>query len=87
MKNKISPLRLAITGAVTLSILFVLCWMGAAISLYGPSHMFVALFTLAPVASWYALYQGSFGALVFGAAGGAILAWVYNASASFERRV
>lgn len=87
MKDRISPLRLAITGAVTLLILFVLCWVGASVPLYSPSHMFVALFTLAPVTSWYALCQGSFGALVFGAAGGAILAWVYNASASFERKV
>jgi len=78
-------LRLAVTGAGTLLILFVLCWVGAALSLPGPSHMFVALFTVAPFLSWYAVCQGSFGALVFGAAGGAILSWVYNASAPLER--
>lgn len=86
MKDRASPLRLAVTGAGTLLILFVLCWVGSALSLPGASHMFVALFTAAPIWSWYAVCQGSFGALVFGAAGGAISAWVYNTSASLERK-
>ncbi len=86
MKDGISPLRLAVTGGTTLLILFILCLAGAALSLPGPSHMFVELFTRAPVVSWYAVCQGSFGALVFGSAGGAILAWVYNASASLEQK-
>lgn len=85
MPNRIPPLRLAVASAAALSILFILCWVGAAFSVTSPSHMFVALFTLAPVESWYSLCLGIVSALVFGSLAGALLAWIYNALAPFER--
>lgn len=85
MPKQIPPLRLALASAVTLTILFILCWTAAAFWVISPSHMFVALFTLVPVDSWYSLCQGIASALVFGALTGALLAWIYNALAPFER--
>lgn len=85
MPNRISPMRLALTGAVTLTILFILCWGAAAFWIASPSHMFVALFTLTPVESWYSLCQGIASSLVFGALTGALLAWIYNALAPVGR--
>lgn len=85
MPNQIPPLRLAIASAATLSILFTLCWVGAAFWVTSPSHMFVALFTLTPVESWCSLCLGIASALVFGSLAGALLARIYNALAPFER--
>ena len=85
MPTKISALRLALAGASTLSILFVLCWVGAVVWAGGLSHMFVAIFTAAPVNSWLALGQGVCSAIVFGALTGIILAISYNAFAIVDR--
>ena len=85
MPSRIPPLRLALAGAGALTILFILCWVGAAFWITSPSHMFVALFTLTPVESWYSLCEGMVFASVFGALTGALLAWIYNALAPFER--
>jgi hypothetical protein len=84
MQSKVSPTRIALAAAATLAILFVLCWLGAVIWPAGLSHMFVALFTGAPVDSWVALGQGLCAAVVFGALGGAILGWTYNFSELVE---
>jgi hypothetical protein len=78
-------MRLALAGAATLTILFILCWGAAVFWIASPSHMFVALFTLTPVETWYSLCEGVLSALVFGALTGALLAWIYNALAPFER--
>jgi len=59
--------------------LFVLCWVGAVVWAGGLSHMFIALFTTAPVDSWLALGQGICSAIVFGALTGILLAVSYNA--------
>lgn len=85
MPTKTSVLRLALTGAVTLTVLFILCWVGAVVWTAGLSHMFVALFTAAPVNSLLGLGQGMCSALVFGALSGAILAISYNALAFIDR--
>ena len=79
MSPKLSVMRLALTGAVTLAVLFLLCWLGAvAWSGGGLSHMFIALFTAAPVTSLLALSQGLCWAAIFGGLSGAVLALSYN---------
>ena len=81
MTDQASPFRLAVAGALTLGIQFVLCWIGAIIWPEGPSHLFIGLFTAAPVTSLPALFVGGCIALVFGAVTGILLAWSYNLTA------
>lgn len=85
MADKISLFRVAIAGAMTVGIQFVLCWIGAVIWPQGPSHLFVALFTAAPVASISALFVGGCIALVAGAVTGVLLAWSYNLTARMRK--
>lgn len=85
MSDKACALRFAVSGALTLLILFVLCWVGAIVWPVGPTHMFIALFTAAPVDSTQALAIGSCAALFFGAVSGILLAWTYNLTRSFSR--
>lgn len=83
--SHLSVRRCAATGAIVLGVLFTLCWMGGAVGLLSASHMFVALFTTAPVAS---LAAGAFGllwSLVFGAFTGALVALAYNATPRLAR--
>jgi hypothetical protein len=77
--------RCALTGAVALAALFALCWLGTAAGLTGSSHMFISLFTLAPVASAAAFGIGVCWSLLFGAISGALIAIVYNASSFLGR--
>lgn len=77
--------RCALTGAVALAALFALCWLGTAVGLTGSSHMFVSLFTLAPIASGAAFGIGLCWSLVFGGISGALIAIVYNAFSFLAR--
>ncbi|WP_372783296.1 hypothetical protein [Phenylobacterium sp.] len=77
--------RCALTGAVVVGALFALCWIGVAAGLASPSHMFISLFTVAPIASAAALGIGLCWSLVFGALSGALIAVVYNASSFLGR--
>lgn len=81
MEHNVSILRFAVAGAITLIVLFALCWVGALILPSAFSHLFIALFTAAPMTSALALGQGICGALIFGFLGGGILAWSYNLTA------
>ena len=85
MMNRVSALRLAASGAITLSVLFALCWVATSIVPVGPSHMYISLFTAAPINSLSALVMGGLAALISGSIGGAILAWTYNLTAFVER--
>ncbi len=84
---RLSFRRCAATGAMVLGSLFAVCWIASAVGLLTASHMFVALFTTAPMAT---LAAGAFGllwALVFGAIAGGLVALSYNATAGFARHV
>lgn len=83
--HKLSALRCALTGAVVLVILFVACWVAAAAGFAGGSHMYISVFTLAPVASTTALIIGVCWSAVFGAVTGALIATAYNSFAFVER--
>ena len=85
MQERAPIIRFAASGAITLIILFVLCWLGALIFPTGFTHAFVTLFTAAPITSWLALAQGLCNALIFGFVTGAIMAWSYNFSSWLER--
>jgi hypothetical protein len=65
-----SAVRLAVTASATLGLLFFLCWLGVRVSSLPFSHMFVQLFTAAPVAGLTALREGLFSSLAAGAAAG-----------------
>ena len=79
IQMRLGLLRCGLTGAVVLAMLFGLCWVGTAVGLTGVSHMFVSLFTLAPVASGAAFGIGLWWSLVFGGVAGALIAIIYNA--------
>jgi hypothetical protein len=75
--NRLSVNRLAMTGGLSTTLLFMLCWVAGALGFVG-SHAFIALFTLAPVLSVTALCIGAISAAVFGGIGGAAIAFFYN---------
>jgi hypothetical protein len=85
MSNIASPLRFAVAGAITLALLFAVCWLGAIVWPVGPTHLFVTLFTAEAVNSIPALLIGGCAAVFFGAVSGILLAWSYNLTSSFGR--
>jgi hypothetical protein len=76
---RLSPLRCAFTGATVLAILYVACWVAAALGFSGGSHLYLSIFTLAPIASLTTLCVGVGWSIVFGAVTGALTAVTYNA--------
>jgi hypothetical protein len=84
MSDKACALRFGVSGALTLFILFTLCWLAAVVWPVGPTHMFIALFTAAPVDSLQALAIGGCAAIFSGAVSGVLLAWTYNLTHSLS---
>lgn len=85
IRSGLPLVRCAAAGALALGALFVLCWIGAALGWANTSHMYVSLFTLAPVGSTTALAVGLCWSLAFGALSGALIALAFNALAFLER--
>jgi hypothetical protein len=83
--SRLNIVRVTGAGAVTMFILFVSCWLGTAFTSLRLSHMFIELFTAAPVTSVNALAEGMCWSLVFGALTGFLLAWSYNQLAFLSR--
>ena len=73
-------------AAVTLAILFFLCWTIAAVSEIHFSHMFMELFTDAPARSAAALGEGALWSIITGAIAGALGSAFYNFFAFLGRR-
>lgn len=84
--HRIGVLRLALTGAITAAVVFVLCWLGTLIPFSSPTHAYIGLFTPAEINSVGALAQGTCWSFLFGGLSGAVLAWVYNALDGLDRR-
>ena len=84
-RGRLPVLRSAAAAAAAFAALFLLCWLGAAMGLLNASHMYVALFTIAPPASGAALVAGLCWSAVFGALAGAFVALAYNALSFLER--
>ena len=76
--TRIGILRCALSGASALAALFLLCWLGTVTVPLGPSHMYISLFTTAPLASTAALTAGLVWSIVFGGLAGALIAIAYN---------
>ena len=84
--HKLVVLRCAATGGTVLGSIYAMCWIGAASSLLIASHMFLALFTVAPSNSLAALVIGVCWTIVFGALAGALVALAYNAFGLLQPR-
>ncbi len=85
LSGRLSVLRCAAVGVIVLGVLFVLCWLGAAIGLLNASHMYVSLFAIGPVASTAVLAAGLGWSIVIGGLTGAMIALAYNALAFLKR--
>ena len=82
----LSVRRLAATGAVGATLIFVLCWLGTFLPFSSPTHAFIGLFTPADMQSGRALVEGSFWSFLFGGLSGALIAAIYNMFAGLEGR-
>lgn len=79
--HTLSVARLAITGAVTAAVIFVLCWLGTFVPFSSPTHAYITLFTNADISSGLALAGGTCWSFLFGLIVGAVFALIYNATA------
>lgn len=82
---RLSIRRLTLTGAFVALVVFSICWAAGAAGIVA-SHAFIALFTLAPIASAKALLIGGASAAGFGALTGAQVAVGYNLTGRFSTR-
>lgn len=76
--RKVGLWRSAAAGAATLGVLFIVCWAATAFVGLTGSHMFIEIFTRAPINSLFALAEGLCWALVFGDITGLLAAFFYN---------
>ncbi len=76
--HKLSIVRIALAGAATAAIFFVLCWLGALLPIGPATHMYLKLFTNAEATSAIALVQGVCWSIGFGLIVGGLFAWTYN---------
>ena len=79
LQGRLGVAQCAATGAVIVGAAYFLCWLGAAAGWLSASHMFISIFTTAPVASVAALAAGLICAVMTGVIGGALIAVAYNA--------
>ncbi len=84
--TRLSLPRFALTGALTALILFVLCWLASQVGNLPLTHMWIGLFTPDPLSSSSALITGGLSSFGAGAVLGAVIAIIYNALGSLERR-
>ena len=84
--GKVDVVRFALTGALSASIFFILCWIGAFLPFGPATHMYVQLFTGADVNSGLALWQGLCWSLVFGLIAGALIAICHKLVAAVDGR-
>ena len=73
-RRRLGILHCAAVGAATLMVVYLLCWVGAALGWTAASHLYLALFTTTEVTSLAALAQGLTLSLGFGAIVGALVA-------------
>ena len=78
--------RSTAAAAMTLAVLFILCWAVAAVSDIRFSHMFMELFTMAPAQSVAALGEGFLWSFLTGAVAGALGSVFYNLFSSLGNR-
>jgi hypothetical protein len=86
VREQVNVSRIALTGAAAAAIFYMLCWLGAILSLGPLSHMYLQLFTVAEMTSASALLQGTLWSFVFGLVAAGLFAIVYNILVPLERR-
>jgi hypothetical protein len=84
--GRLSVHRLALTGAATSAILFLLAWLAGRIAGADLASGYVELFSRAPFASAVAAAEGLIWSWVFGATAGTVAALVHNHLARRDRR-
>jgi hypothetical protein len=84
--HRIGVLRLAVAGAVTAAVVFVLCWLGTFIPFSSPTHAYIGLFTPAEMNSVAALCEGAAWSFLFGGVSGGLFAWIYNLLSGLDGR-
>ena len=62
--HRIGTLRLAAAGALFMGIFYFLCWSGAALRIVPVSHMYLQLFSDAPLPSTAMLIEGAASSIV-----------------------
>ena len=77
--SRLSEVAAGVALSGTLVVAYVLCAIALSI-LPGPqfSHMWLALFSAAPMNSWQALMEGIAASIVVGFISGYVFAWIYN---------
>lgn len=76
--GSLGVVRLLVTGGLTASVVFLLCWVGAFLPYSSPTHAYIGLFTTAEYTSQQALVEGFCWSLLFGGVVGAVFASIYN---------
>lgn len=84
--HRIGIARLALTGAMFMGLFYILCWSGAALGLVPVSHMYLQLFSNAPMPSTAMLLEGAIWSFVFGSLAGTLIAVLHNALRGLDRR-
>jgi hypothetical protein len=84
--HRIAPMRLAVTGALLAGIFYILCWAGAASGVVPVTHMYLNLFSAAPMGSMAMLVEGALWSVLFGLLAGGLMALIYNMLGSLDRR-
>lgn len=84
--SRVDVVRFALTGALSATIFFFLCWVGASLPFGPATHMYLQLFTSADVNSGLALWQGLCWSLAFGLVAGALIALSYKLVAAVDGR-
>lgn len=84
--HRIAPMRLAATGALFTGIFYILCWTGAALGIVPVTHMYLNLFSNAPMGSTAMLADGALWSVLFGLLAGGLIALIYNGLGGLDRR-
>ncbi len=84
--RRIGVVRLAVTGAISATIFYVFCWIGAQTP-FGPgAHMYLQLYTGADLSTGASLIEGAAWSFGGGLIFGTLIAYIYNALAALDRR-
>lgn len=84
--HRMAVLRVAGAGAIASAAFFALCWVGAFLPVGPATHMYLELFTDAPMSSSAALGEGLVWSLAFGFVAGTLFSLLYNALGALDRR-
>ena len=76
--RRLGVIHLALVGAATFALLYLICWAGAVLGFTGVSHLYLALFAPGETTTMAALLQSVCLSLGWGALTGALIAIFFN---------